>query len=184
MENDKALLDNASSKIVNVMVVIDADSVVKDFPNRSQNVDSPTAINNTKYFYMVACADNTLSGAGTGSLHIKANVGDIIRWNGISETANFDSSILIYTLKRLGGQEVFVTPDFYAFNKRSMKPTQKSVFPVVLNNPQDYWFNQASIVATGTESYTLHFALYHRPNGSDPVLYGYFKYDPQITVVS
>lgn len=112
MENDKALLDNASSKIVNVMVVIDADSVVKDFPNRSQNADSPTAINNTKYFYMVACADNTLSGAGTGSLHIKANVGDIIRWSGISETANFDSSILIYTLKRLGGQEVFVTPDF------------------------------------------------------------------------
>jgi hypothetical protein len=77
MENEN--LDTASSQIINVMVVIDTDSIIRDFPSRSTDSNSPTAVNNTKYFYMVARSDNTLSGGGTGNLSIRANVGDIIR---------------------------------------------------------------------------------------------------------
>jgi hypothetical protein len=180
MENEN--LDTASSQIINVMVVIDTDSIIRDFPSRSTDSNSPTAVNNTKYFYMVARSDNTLSGGGTGNLSIRANVGDIIRWNGISESANFDSSILIYTLKHLGGSVVFRNQDFSCYQKRSMKPSQNTPFPVTFDTIQAYWFNQASIVDFGLESYTLHFAVYYRPTGGNPQLYGYFKYDPTIRV--
>ena len=46
-----------------------------------------------------------------------------------------------------------------------------------------FWFYQASVITKGTENYKVQFALYTRdPNSGQPVLKGYYAWDPQITV--
>ncbi len=168
------------SGIVNVIVVIDTTSLIAAYPNPSKNQSAPTQIGH-QYSYMVAAAGSVISGQAGGDLNIKANVGDVIRWSGDSESSNFESAILIYGLPKFGGATVFSNPVFKQFTKSSMQPAQNGPFPVS-NVNQTFWFLEADITNTGTEQYQVQFAVYNRPNGGAQELYGYFQWDPTITV--
>ncbi|MFU2319146.1 inclusion body family protein [Rahnella sp. PCH160] len=174
---------NSSNNILNVLVVIDTDSIVNDFKGKSpsQNSASPTGIGH-QYAYMVVTTPSAISGTGTADLNLSANVGDVIRWTGTSESNNFDSSVLVYGLPQFGsGTQVFTNPTFKLYTKSSMLPAQNTIFPVTFPS-QSFWFIQADISNTGTEHYMVQFALYYRPSGGAEELFGYFSWDPTITV--
>ncbi|WP_299999510.1 inclusion body family protein [uncultured Cedecea sp.] len=172
----------SSNKIINILVVIDTDSVINDFKGKyvSKDYTKPTSISHN-YSYMVTTSAHSISGSGTADLNIKANVGDVIRWTGISESGNFDSSVLIYGVPKFKGDNVFVDPTFKSFSKRSMTPKQGGPFPVTFRD-QINWFLQADIHQTGKEHYNIQFGVYYRPTGGEQELFGYFYWDPTITV--
>ncbi|CAI0890833.1 inclusion body family protein [Serratia entomophila] len=173
----------SSNSIVNVIVVIDTDALVEAYngKNPSQDPNSPTGINHS-YAYMVVTSQQVIGGSGTADLNFKANVGDVIRWTGTSESNNFDASVLIYGLPQFGGgTQVFSNPTFKMYTRSSMLPAQNTIFPVTYSN-QTYWFIQADISNTGTENYCIQFGLYYRPSGGDQQLLGYFYWDPAITI--
>jgi hypothetical protein len=172
----------SSNNIINVLVMLDTEEIIKTYKTPSQEKDNPTTMPTaTPLAYMVATRGSVISGAGGGNLVIKANVGDVIRWTGQSESANFDSSILIYDLQRVGGDEVFTAPTFKKYTKSSMMPAQTTIFPVTFVD-QTYWFMQADISNKGKEDYRVKFALYNRPDGGAQKLYGFFTWDPSIKV--
>ncbi|MEQ9772816.1 inclusion body family protein [Pectobacterium jejuense] len=182
MSNADASGLKSSNSIINIIVVIDTDSIINDFTgkNPSKNEKSPTPIGH-QYSYMVVASESAISGSGTADLNISANVGDVIRWTGTSESGNFDSSVLIYGLPKFGGQDVFINPTFKRYTKTSMLPAQSSPFPVTYID-QSYWFIQADINQKGKENYQVQFGLYYRPHGGTQELFGYFQWDPTITV--
>ncbi|GKW01707.1 hypothetical protein PEC301877_05220 [Pectobacterium carotovorum subsp. carotovorum] len=176
---------NSSNNVINVIVIIDTDRIINDPSIKSVSKDQahPTPIGH-QYSYMVAPSQSAISGEGTGDLNIRANRDDVIRWTGISESANSDSSVLIYGLPRYAGDTVFTQVEFVNSGRLEAEPAptnNTSPFPVTFTE-QKHWYTQATVTKLGTEQYQVQFALYHRPHGGNQELYGYFQWDPTITV--
>ncbi|KHT02348.1 inclusion body family protein [Pectobacterium brasiliense] len=183
MSNSNEL--NSTNNVINVIVIIDTDRVMSDvsFSAASKDQAHPTPIGH-QYSYMVAPNQSVVSGEGTGDLNIKANRDDVIRWTGLSESANSDSSVLIYGLPRYAGDTVFTGVEFVNSGRSEAEPRETnntSPLPVTFTE-QKHWYAQATISKLGTEQYQVQFALYYRPRGGNQELYGYFQWDPTITV--
>jgi hypothetical protein len=170
------------SKTVNILISIDTDSVKKSYPNPSHDPNHATGIGHN-LGYMVATGTTVNSGQGTGDLNFNALVGDTVRSFAISGSDNFEDSVLLYGMPRFSGDQVFGTFIYQNFTKST----------VVANSPvtplpariveESFWFYQASVATKGTEGFMVQFGLYTRdPNSGQPVLYGYFQWDPTIKV--
>lgn len=168
------------SKTINIQVTFDAEGIMSKYPNPSQNSGAPTGIAHS-YGYMVATS-NTMSGSGTGDLTFSALVGDVVRFFGVTASNNFENSALIYALPRYTGDQVFSTFESKMFTKSGVEPTGTAVIPATINQNMKFWFFQADVVKTGTEGYKVTFALYKRNSSGQPTLYGYFSWDPTISV--
>lgn len=174
---------STSQEIINIQVVIDTDAITTDHTSPSQDPNNPTGLNHT-YMYMVATRGNTITGSGGADLNIKADVGDVIRWYAVSEYGNFDSAVVIYKLAWYAQDKVFDGETFSVYNRTGILPANGTALPVGFSD-QNFWFNQATVINKGTEQYNVQFALYVRQRGvNDPVLYGYFYWDPTVTVQS
>ena len=167
------------SKTINIQVTIDAEGVMAQYPNPSQNQGSPTGIGHN-FGYMVATS-NTISGSGTGDLNFSANVGDVVRFFGVSASNNFENAVLIYGINRFSGDQVFSDFASKEFTKSGVSPSGSSVLPATISD-QKFWFYEADVISRGTEGYKVVFALYKRDNSGNPVVFGYFQWDPTITV--
>jgi hypothetical protein len=174
---------STSQEIINIQIVIDTDAITTDYPNPSKDQNSPTGLPHS-YMYMVATRGNTITGSGGADLNIKADVGDVIRWYAVSEYGNFDSAVVIYKLERYAQDTVFNNVTFSVYNRTGILPADGTTLPVGFS-AQNFWFNQANVVSKGTEQYNIQFALYTRERGVDqPVLFGYYYWDPTVTVQS
>lgn len=165
------------NKVINVNIVIDTSRLMNDIKNPSKDQNNPTGISHT-YQYMVVSDGASISGQGTGDLSFQARQGDVVRFYATSEYDNFDQPVIVYSLFKFGGDDVFLKPNFEfqafpghdtmvpsGFNPLSVKRVQ-----------QDFWFAQNTVNKKGTEHYGLRFALYD----TDLNLYGYFQWDPTI----
>jgi hypothetical protein len=170
------------SKTINILIAIDTDSVKAQFPNGSKDPNNPTGISHN-LGYMVATGTKVNSGQGTGDLSITALVGDTVRSFATSGSDNFEDAVLLYGMPRFSGDQVFSDFLYQNFTKSTVIPnsaTQPLPAKIV---DEDFWFYQASVIKKGTENYGVRFGLYTRDLTTGlPVLYGYYWWDPQITV--
>ena len=174
-------LRSSSQEIINIQIVIDTDAITADYPNPSKDPADPTGLPHN-YMYMVATRSDVITGSGTANLSIKANVGDIIRWHAVSENSNFNSAVVIYNLAQFGGTTVFNNLTFSVYTRQGILPIDCATLPVDFS-AQNFWFNQANVINTGTEYYPVQFALYVRwRDVADPVLFGYYYWNPTVTV--
>ncbi|QEM11466.1 inclusion body family protein [Mucilaginibacter rubeus] len=174
---------STTQEIINIQIVIDTDAITTDFPTPSQDPNAPTGLPHN-YMYMVATRGNTITGSGGADLNIKADVGDVIRWYAVSEFGNFDSAVVIYKLEKYAQDTVFNNVTFSVYTRTGILPADGTAIPIGFST-QNFWFNQANVVAKGTEQYNVSFALYTRQRGVDqPVLFGYYYWDPTVTVQS
>jgi len=179
---NNSILAKSSASYVYITMIVDSDALIKAFPNPSQLQLNPTLVNDTKYFYFVATDANTITGTGTGDLVIKATVGDGIRWTGVSETNNFDNSVMVYGIVHFSGDKILKTPSFTAYTKGSAVPhDDETPFPAIIND-QYFWFMESTIKSKGSEKYLIRFAIYNRPQNGNQTLFGYFQWDPSVTV--
>lgn len=168
------------SKTINILITIDTDAVKKT--TGSQDPTKPTGIAHNMG-YMVATGTKINSGQGTGDLSITALVGDTVRAFATSGSDNFEDSVLLYGMPMFSGNQVFSTFNYQNFTKSTVVP-QSTTTPLPAKIVEEtFWFYQASVITKGQEGYMVQFGLYTRDeNTGQPVLKGYYAWDPIITV--
>lgn len=160
--------------IINLNVVINTDGLKQKFQNPSQDQNNPTGISHEDA-YMFVLDHRAISDQGTGNLNFAAKVGDRLRINGTSEHDNFEQSILIYKIDKFSGVNVFDMFKYSIITQPTPQPGPNVLPPKIVN--RDYWFYETNIINPGVEGYRIWFALY-----VESKLYGYFYWDPTVTV--
>lgn len=170
------------SKIFNILITIDTDTVKKNYPNPSKDSTKPTGIAHNLGF-MVATGTTVTSGQGTGDLNIQALVGDTCRAFATSGSDNFEDAVLLYGMPMYSGVQVFSTFLYRNYTKSTVVPnSETSPLPAKIAD-EDFWFFQADVVKKGTENYKVQFGLYTRDPNGQPTLFGYYEWDPTIVVL-
>lgn len=170
------------SKSINVLITIDTDRVKKDNPTPSKDSTKPTPIAHT-YGYMVASGTTVNSGQGTGDLDFNALVGDTVRAFAVSGSDNFEDAVLLYGMPRFTGDQVMSKFNYQNFEKLTVVAQGTDAPLPARIVDEEFWFFQANVVKKGKEGYMVQFALYIRDlTTGQPVLYGYFQWDPTIRV--
>jgi nematocidal protein AidA len=166
--------------ITNVQIVIDTDKVIKDVPNPSKDPNKPTGLAHN-YQYMIVSGNQGISGTATADLNFQAFTGDVVRMTMSSEYDNLDNPVFIYKIVKFGGSDVF--GDFLSqqITSKTVVPGVPSPLPPTMID-RTFWYYQANVQKMGVEQYQVWFAMYQRVRGGNPVLYGYFYWDPTITV--
>lgn len=169
------------SKTINILITIDTDRV-RQISNPSKDPNNPTGIAHN-LGYMVASGTTVNSGQGTGDLDFNALVGDTVRAFAVSGSDNFEDAVLLYGMPRFSGDQVFSTFAYQNFTKSAVV-AQGTTAPLPARVvDEEFWFFQASVIKKGTEGYKVQFGLYVRDlTTGQPVLYGYYQWDPTIRV--
>lgn len=97
------------SRVTDVLVSIDTETILKNYPNISKNPASPTMID-VNHVYMVTNRDNVINGQAGGELNLKAQVGDLIRWRETSLSQSFETAVIFYKFIGNKGSELISTP--------------------------------------------------------------------------
>ena len=171
---------NGMNEIINIQIVIDTDKVIKDHPSPSKDQNNPTGLSH-QYQYMVVSGNEQITGQGTADLNFKAFTGDIVRITMVSEYNNLDNPILVYKINKFGGNDVFSQFNSETITTKTVEPSSPNVLPPVVEE-RKFWYYQANVNNPGTENYQVWFAMYQRVRGGNPQLFGYFYWDPTITV--
>lgn len=182
-------MDNANSKSssqeINILVVIDTDYVRANYPNPSKDPNNPTGIDHNSQ-HMIVSNSNAISGQGSAELNFKARAGDNISFRSTSIYQNSDDAVIIYNIKFWSGKEVFNNFLYNAvIRKQAVVPKYES-HNGLPPNFTDITFSSfdSKVRTTGTENFYVQFALYILdPQNSDrQILFGYYSWDPTITV--
>ncbi len=170
------------SKIINILIAIDTDTVLKNYPNPSKDSNHPTGIAHSMG-YMVATGTTINSGQGTGDLDFNALVGDQVRAFATSGSDNFEDAVLLYGMPMFSGTPVLSPFNYQSFTKSTVIPNSPTSPLPAKTTDEVFWFYQASVAQKGTEGYMVQFGLYTRDQTTgQPVLKGYYYWDPTIRV--
>lgn len=172
---------DTSLKIINILITIDTDAVMKDYSSTSLDKNKPIGIAH-KYGFMVATNAKINKGQGTGDLDFNANVGDCIRMYALSASNNFDDSVLMYKINKFGGVEVFNEFKNQDYYKNVIVPSDGNDVLPGKSEKMHFWFYEASVKNTGTEDYKVNFAIYKRDDSGEAKLHSYYSWDPRIQV--
>jgi nematocidal protein AidA len=186
----------SSSQAIDILVVIDTE-YVKNYWNKStpartpsQEWNSPTGLDHTNKFMICTGSRGIISGQGTGDLHFRANVKDSVRFNGTSVYGNAEDAVIVYDIKQIPA--VGTTDVFNQFHANDYKltgaaqpdadsKTHNGLPP--LHVTEHFQTFEATVRQSGTEFFGLSFALYTlSADGQRQDIYGYFWWDPHITV--
>jgi nematocidal protein AidA len=171
------------SEIIDIIINVDTDSLMKAYPNPSKNPSSPTGISHN-FAYMVAPTAYVKSGQATGDLSISADVNDTIRWRMNSMSGNASYSADIMNLQRFSGNQVTSTVEGKLSEPQTPIPEGNlgnvMLPPTYISKAQYDFYLSAEVVAAGTENYNVSFAVVSYHNGSLTTL-GYFVWDPTIS---
>ncbi|KAI5708678.1 hypothetical protein M8J76_000915 [Diaphorina citri] len=171
-----------ATRIIEVLTVIDTDQLQEAYEKlpRSKNPDLPTHIGR-EYAFMITTKSNVNSGQATADLNIKAIIGDTIKWSGTSESNNIDHSIIIYDVKHSSPLVGQIARDLYT---SSIVYPKESDIKVTATSEYKAFKITGNIRAKGTVSYLVRFAMFEYSRASGKYeLFGYFTWDPTITVV-
>ena len=141
---------------VNILCVVDAESLVKQYPasaNSRQTLNHPQL---QPYARMIAKQDDVLSSQASDNLSVKVRQGDVVKWRAVSLTDDQE-----YKVEIVGITSVNV-----------------GINPFELGNTDTWETVITSPPGTGTDSYWVNF------NVKDPTgkLYQFY-WDPYMTVV-
>ena len=185
LQTFEAKAEGYQPKEIDVLVAVDTDYFKKTYPHPSQDSNNPTSMISAPegHVFMVATDPRGLSAQGTGRLSLKANVKDTVSFQGTSPSFNSDDAVLVYDITPYGSYS-------NVFDKFSTEPftLKKAVIPGdppqdVTNGPESFSPLVARVKKAGKELYWVNFAIYSlEEDGETQTLYGYFRFEPEITV--
>lgn len=97
------------SRVTDVLVSIDTETILKKYPNISKDPANPTFID-VNHVYMITSQDNVIQGQAGGELDLKAQVGDLIRWRETSLSQSFETAVIFYKFIANDGEQLISTP--------------------------------------------------------------------------
>jgi nematocidal protein AidA len=174
-----------SAKSMDVLIIIDTEYVKEHFPNPSQDPNNPTGIDHNSQYMICTGTRGVISGQGTADLNFKANPGDFVSVFGQSIYANADDAVIIYDLRFWNGTKVFntFTVDLVTRQHAVQPNIDSSNGLPAMTGPDNFISLDSRVKTQGTENFYVCFALYTlADDGETQVLYGYYYWDPTITV--
>lgn len=175
----------SSSETINVLIVIDTDYVKQTYPNPSTDPENPTQIDHNSEYMIAADPRGIVSGQGTADLNFRANAGDFVSFIGTSVYANSDDAVIVYGIKKFGGDTVFNTFVANTVNRSGAAvpdTSQLNGIPAI-HTDISFMSLDSRVSQTGTENFQVQFGLYELDDsGQNQVLLGYYQWDPTITV--
>lgn len=174
----------ASAESINVLVVIDTEYVKSHYAKNSSS-DSPVGIDHNSQFMIATDPRGIVSGQGTADLNFKANPGDFVSFTGTSIYANSDDAVIVYGIKYWNGDQVFnqFVPNQVTRKNAVVPDTSTSNGLPALTTSINFMSLDSKVKAGGTENFYVYFALYTlAEDGETQELYGYYYWDPTITV--
>ena len=176
---------DASAVTINVLIVIDTEYVKSTYPNPSQDPNNPTGINHSSQYMLVTGSRGVISGQGTADLNFKANPGDYVSFFGQSIYGNADDAEIIYGIKYWSGTNVFnqFVPDVVARTNAVFPNVNTSNGLPAVTGPANFISLDSKVARGGTENFYVYFGLYTlASDGETQQLFGYYYWDPTITV--
>ncbi|MBC8954212.1 AidA/PixA family protein [Xenorhabdus sp. PB62.4] len=183
--------------VIDVLVVVDAQSIMKYITdNKMKNemdVNKPILLGNkSEYIHMLTPPnkEHYMSGQGTSELWIKVNIGDVVRWRGVTLSKDSEYSAALLKLKSVGGtpQNYFATPKVQPIH--SYVPVLKSDNAILNPDPLEvnfqetigyYWETSIKNMPIPgksiTQNYTFTVGIYKNGNPK-----AYVHWDPAIVL--
>jgi hypothetical protein len=175
----------SSAQQINILVVVNTDYIVKTYTNPSQDPARPTGVDHNSQYMICYSPRGVISGQGTADLNFKANVGDTTSFTGTSIYANSDAAVIVYGIKYWKDDHVFGTfvANVITRNRAIMPdPNQLNGLPAI-QQKISFASYDSRISTGGTESFYVNIAVYTlAADGQTQNLYGYFHWDPTVTV--
>ena len=177
----------ASAQEINILVVVDTEYVKKTYLNPSKDPLNPTGIDHAHQYMLCTGSRGIISGQGTGDLEFRANVGDSVAFTGVSIYNNSDDAVIVYDVKHYSGEQVFnqFNADLIVRNgavQPNADSSSRNGLPALQKQTNFSTFD-SKVRSSGKEGFGLAFALYTlSANGQNQDLFGYFWWDPYITV--
>ena len=166
-------------------MVIDTEYVKTHYPSPSQDPANPTAIDHNSQFMICTDPRGVVSGQGTADLNFRANPGDLVSFAGESIYANADDAVIVYGIKWWQNAHVF---NHFVVNSAERNgavqpnPDTPNGLPAV-QVKANFLSLDSKIKSAGTENFYVQFGLYTLDaNGENQVLFGYYYWDPTVTV--
>lgn len=183
VKNSKLHQDIITHSSIDILVVIDSDSLIDNYKSKSPSQDpsQPTTVT-TDYAHMLTSINHEgVMDQASSYLTIQCKPGDIINWYGVSVSNNYNNQIIVYSINH----------DSKLLTETTMITTQTENIVVVNNNITEIESitmktNVISLnVIQNTEShssnenvrYTLNFAVYATGERKKRELFGYFTWD-------
>lgn len=182
---------------IEITIVIDTNYVIKYCEDNSIDVtkytqDNPYPIDHNSEYMVCTGSRGIISGQGTADLNFKAHVEDTVSFRAISASDNQDNSVILYGI--LKNTNPNITPNDDVFDTFVYTPLKRIGAAVPNSNPNSnglpalhqtvtFYSYKATVGQPGTEAFMINFALYRLDDsGNNQNLYGYFQWDPTITV--
>lgn len=174
-----------SAAEIDILVVVDTDSIVEAYPNPSTDMSKPTGINSSHQFLLCDDPHGVMSGQGTGNLCFRAYPGDLVMFAGTSIYQNSRDAVILYDIRKNSGHDVF---DRFVYTMRSRSGavvpdvSQPNGLPP-LHKPMTFSYFSAGVAGWGDEKLSIAFGLYQlEEDGQTQSLFGYFYWAPAIVV--
>jgi hypothetical protein len=145
---------------------------------------NPTLLPHNFHYMIANDPRGIVSGQGTGDLNFMAQPRDEVHFYGTSIEQNADDAIIVYNVVPQPNQpNVFgnFQVDIVTLSG-AVSPTSPNGLPVK-NGSGSFASLDAKVSQQGTEAFLVYYGLYQLDStGENQVLYGYFGWDPVITV--
>jgi hypothetical protein len=176
-------MKKSSSQTVthDILVVIDALTILTKYPKPSTDPDNPTSIMEPeKIIYFITRKENTSVESG---LTIMASPSDTLRWRSMTLAGTSGSTLQWYKYAVVIGENLFASPTMQTYDLQLPVPNPSDpLHPQKFQTIIDYYWS-VDICNSGTTLYNICFSLTNRRG----ILHGYFQcklpvkiVDPQI----
>lgn len=163
---------------LNVLIALDAATIVERNPGASRNPDAPTYVDE-RLVYMTTRQDHIVGTSGA-ELNLRAEPGDTIRWRETTLSLGSDYKALLYRYVSSDNGHVLIrTPEIEVIDGVYPMPKEggEGRPDFVTQNYQDHYW-RTTVKRAGKVVYHFSFQILDRHRQ----LKGYFQWDPCITV--
>lgn len=181
INGEEAATIDQPSEIIDILIVVDVDSLLRKYGNGSMFREQPRGISH-EYAFMVSPKRYVRTGQASADLHVNASIGDTFRWYSTSEKNNLLHQVIVYKLKFNNTEIMSPATVNYITGAPCAKVSLLNTEEIV-QSKCDYYYLSSNTKGTGTVSYEVSFAVYVRNRFSNEMeLIGYYFWDPQITI--
>ncbi|MBS9425530.1 hypothetical protein C6H64_20480 [Photorhabdus luminescens] len=188
--------DNAEfSKSIDILICIDVQSILNKFDSLSQDYKKPTKIDDNLLYYITT--ENqayTPEKNATNSLKVTGKVGDVVRWQSSSISAQFNHKVFLYRIEKKDANDCISQPmTVYTLTNVVVPKLKKALMPPkedIIELPQaplsDFiyekrhiYYQKATLRRPGITQYAWYISIYDDSNK----LVGYCYHTPLTSIV-
>ena len=172
---------DAAGRSIYVRAVVDVASVLQDFPDALKDSETSTAVAFDRG-QMIVTTTVGAADQGTGAIALNASAGDTLRFFAKSGSNNFEHAVLIHDIRRNGDDDTTERALPVNLMRMGVMPAAQAHEQPAQGAVREFRFWQYAVPGEGTQSYSLHLALYDRGEDGQPRFAGLYRWDLQLTI--